>query len=268
MADAAKEISMRRAWSWEISLCLLFCLSFFSLSAMAEEKTLTIAADVWCPINCDPTGTEQGIGIDLAREIFAPLGYKVAYVTMPWARALQEAREGKVDAVVGANHSDDPSLIFPKTPLSATNDNLYARKDDHFPFTDISSLREKRIGIIRDYGYGERVKALIAQQASLPGGLQIVSGDDALEQNIKKLLAGRIDIAVESGIIMSYKLKKMGLTDKIRQVGGWAEDYTYIAFSPALASSENRAWQFDIGMARLRASGEINGLYAVYGLKP
>ncbi len=31
------------------------------------KKKLTIAADYWCPINCDPSEENPGIGIDMER---------------------------------------------------------------------------------------------------------------------------------------------------------------------------------------------------------
>jgi len=142
------------------------------------------------------------------------------------------------------------------------------RREDAFPFKGVESLQGKRIGIIRDYGYGDEVNALVAMNKKTPGGVQVVSGDDALEQNIKKLLAGRIDVVVEIGQVMDYKLKTMGLADKIVPVGSVREEYVYLAFSPALPQSRKLAQQFDLGMAGLKKSGSLSALYAPYGIKP
>src|SRR5688572_5357943 len=89
---------------------VLICLFAACFSQAGWAKTLTIGADIWCPINCDPQDEKQGIGIDLARKIFEPYGYEIRYVVIPWSRALEEVRAGKLDAVVGATHADDESL--------------------------------------------------------------------------------------------------------------------------------------------------------------
>ena len=249
--------------------CLIIAACIFlTAQAQAEEKgkTLTIAADIWCPINCDPAASELGIGIDLAKKIFEPLGYQVNYIVTPWARALDDARQGRIDAVVGANTTDDPTLIFPKNAITNISDDFYVRAENPLQYRDISSLSDQRLGIIKDYGYDAHLTEFIAGQMHKAGMIQAISGDTALEQNIKKLLAKRIDVLVESSVIMDYKIKTDGLKGKMRWVGGIPQGNVFVAFSPALTSSALHAQQFDEGMTRLKTSGELSALYQSYGL--
>lgn len=250
--------------------CLIFsAILFFNFSAKAEDKTkiITIAADVWCPVNCDPDSTELGIGIDLAKKIFEPLGYQINYIVVPWARALEDVRQGKIDAVVGANTSDDPALVFPENGIALITDDFYVKADNTLPFKDIASLRGQRLGIIKDYGYGKAIEDLLDTQKNTKGLVQEVSGDTALDQNIKKLIAGRIDILIESGIVMSYKIKKEHLEDQIRRLGGIPQGNIYIAFSPALPASAKLKQQFDEGMIKLKKTEYLPHLYKLYGLQ-
>ncbi len=230
-------------------------------------KTLTIAADVWCPINCEPDAQQVGIGIELAKSIFEPLGYKINYVVMPWTRALEEVRAGKIDAVVGANTADEDTLIFPKEPIYGITDDFYVLRDNPLVFKTVDSLRGKRLGVIAGYGYSETLNNYLTQNRKISGELQEVSGDTALEQNIKKLLARRVDVIIESQLVMDYTLRKMQLTDKIKHIGSIPQGNVYLAFSPALGGSKDHAHQYDKGVTRLRASGALNALYAAYGLK-
>ncbi len=251
---------------------ILICFLFFVSTAHAEEatmaKTITIAADVWCPINCDPADDNLGVGIDLAKRIFEPLGYKINYVILPWARALEDARQGKIDAVVGANTSDDPTLVFPSSPISSIDDGFFALAKSPIEYTGLDSLKKYKIGTIKDYGYSEAINAFLDEQRKTPGGVQEVSGETGLEQNIKKLQAGRIDVLIESTMIMSYSLKKMGLTNEIRQIGTVPQGYVYLAFSPAKEESKNLAKTFDEALAQLKASGALQVVYAYYNMSP
>lgn len=237
--------------------------------ASAHEKpVLTIAADVWCPINCAEGDPLPGIGVELARRAFERQGYEVRYIVMPWARALEEVRAGKIDAVIGANHTDDASLLLPKHPILRVTDDFYVTADSTLRFNGLESLKAARIGIIHDYGYANALQTFLAAHRKTPGAVQEVGGDDALEQNIRKLLAHRIDVAVESRAVMDYTLKRKGLKDKIKRIGGIPQGYVYLAFSPAIPQSKARARAYDASIERMKAEGAFTPLYDAYGLSP
>ena len=247
----------------------LACMPFSARAANAgDDKVITIVADLWCPINCDPAGNRPGLGIEIAKEIFEPLGYTVNYIVIPWARALSEVRTGDVDAVIGANKNDDPTLVFPQTPIARMTDDFYVVKNSPLVFTDINALQKLRLGIIHDYGYSDAVEKLIATNRGIPGMVQEVSGDNALEQNVLKLMAGRIDVLVESHIVMDDKLKVMKLQDEVHRIGSIPQGNIYLAFSQALPQSKDLAQQFDTGIKRLNASHKLDALYAAYGVTP
>lgn len=261
---------MRQRWRCVAVLtCVILGLSGGRAGAEGPPpRALTIAADEWCPINCRPGQERQGIGVDLAKAIFEPLGYRVEYVIMPWARALEEARQGRVDAVVGANTADDPSLIFPDSFVLEITDDFYALQGRSIAFSGVESLKGLRVGYIKDYGYGKEINAFLERQRGTPGSVQEVSGEDALEQNIRKLMAGRIDVVLESSAVMDYTLKEKNLADKVKRIGGLPQGHVFVAFSPRVAASKERSRQFDAGMRRLEASGELRALYGLYGLQP
>lgn len=249
--------------------CITLCVqisAYAQPNSDADSKTLIIAADEWCPINCAIRDPMQGVGVDLAKEIFSESGYKIRYVVMPWARALNDVREGRIDAIIGANKSDDPTLVYPQTPIFRVTDDFYVLADSPVTFSNLDSLKDYKIGVIKDYGYDPQIKAFIAAQSDIPGKIQVVAGDTALDQNIQKLLAKRIDVLVESSIIMDYKLQKTGLSKKIKHIGSVEQGNVYLGFSPALSHSPQLAEIFDKGMKNLSASGKFKTYYSAYGL--
>ncbi len=242
------------------------CIAPYTSRAEENARKLVIAADLWCPINCDPGGRELGIGVDLTKKVFEALGYRVEYKIMPWTQALEAVRAGKIDAVVGANSTDDATLIFPKTMIYDITDDFYVLHDDPWTFDSITSLKGKRIGIVADYGYNATLKQFIEKNREESSIIQEAGGNEALRQNIKKLLAGRIDIVLDSKPIIDYALRKEGLESKLRWAGSMHQGPVYIGFSPAMTQSVKRAQQFDESMKKLKERGVLEMLYSLYGM--
>lgn len=250
---------------------LLVCLLATPVLAqekMAQRPVITIAADEWCPINCNPQSEQPGIGIEIAKAVFVRAGYRVNYVVMPWKEALAQVREGKVDAVVGASKSDDPGLVFPVSSLYSISDDFYVLSGNPWRYQGMQSLVKRRVGVIEGYGYGNVIAKYISENRRVNGAIFFASGEEALKENIDRLLAGKIDVLVESRAVMDYTLRQLALSDRIIWAGGVMQGPVYLAFSPALAASRQRAQQLDAGYLQLRNSGQLQRMYNAYGLKP
>lgn len=233
-----------------------------------ESRALVFAADVWCPVNCADNSSRNGLAVDILRKIYEPLGYHVDYVVMPWSRAVSLVQKGDVTAVIGSMKSEQPDLVYPKEHLIQVHDAFFALASKRPAYSGLESLKGLRIGVISGYGYSEQVMNLLTENAHIPGGVQAASGNNAVEQNIRKLLAGRVAVVCETPQVMGYYLKEMNLQDKIISVGSVPSDEAYIGFSPALPQSKVLVEQYDQGIARLRASGELLHLYQSYGAQP
>ena len=232
-----------------------------------SQKIIRIEADEWCPINCDPGSPQPGIGIELAKRIFEPLGYKVYYIVVPWAQALEDVRSGKADAVVGANTTDDPNLIFPENPIANITDDFFVLQGVSWRYQGEFTLKGKRLGVIDGYGYGDIVTKFINDNKNVVGIVNAKSGKDALKKNIEDLLTHRIDVLVESKLVMDYTLQKMQLDNTIIWAGGVPQAPVYLAFSPALLASRERQIQYDQGIRQLRDAGMLDNLYVPYNFK-
>lgn len=67
-------------------IALLLCCSVFSTPCLGATDTIVLVADEWPPFNTLPSGKHQGYIVDIAREIFEPLGYTIDYRIVPWTR--------------------------------------------------------------------------------------------------------------------------------------------------------------------------------------
>ncbi|MDN3718985.1 transporter substrate-binding domain-containing protein [Roseibium salinum] len=126
---------------------------------------MTFAADSWCPVNCAPGSERPGYMVEIVEAILEPKGYDVRYVNVNWSRALLYARSGRFDAVLGALKGDAPDFVFPAEPQGETEIGIFVPKSSSWQYTSEASLKDKRIGLIRDYAYGEELERHIRLQA-------------------------------------------------------------------------------------------------------
>lgn len=250
---------MRRALAL-LGLCLL------PLAARAEER-LVIAGDLWCPVNCAPDSERPGIYVELAREIFAEAGIAVEYRLVNWARALREAREGRIDAVIGAARSDAPDLLFGVEPTSSSRNCFYTAGKEAWRYAGPDDLAGRRLAVVNDYSYGARLDAYIQAGRGDPARIQAAAGEQALALNLAKLLEGRVDALLENRWVMQDYLARRGYTGTLREAGCERPDIPiYLAFSPALQSSPRYLRLLDEGLRRYRADGRMQRLLARYGV--
>ena len=245
----------------------LLLASVFLLSTLSHANTVTIRADEWYPINGVPGSKNPGYMIELAQVILAKHGHTVEYRSMPWERSLKEVRRGSFDCVVGAYKEDAPDFIFPDTAWGSIESTFYVKNETAWRYTNMDSVKNIVIGAIGGYAYSEEFDEYIKQNRG-KGKVQVINANNALEQNIKKLLLGRIGAVIESHLVMEAKLKSMNATNKVKSAGVLVEaENMYIACSPAKSTSKEYVKLFSGGIKELRTSGELKKILDKYGLK-
>lgn len=246
-------------------LLVLLAMAGLSYPALADP-TVRIRADVWFPMNGEPGSDRPGYMIELAQAIFGARGHQVDYRDMPWSRSLLNVSLGLSDCVVGAYREDAPSFVFPETAWGEDQNLFWKRADSAWHFDgNLSSLEGMQIGLIRDYAYSPAFDALMATE---PPGAEFLSANNALEQNIQKLMLDRIDVTVESKLVMERRLEELGLVDDIVPAGRLGDPKPmYIACSPKKPESQRYVEWVDLGTAELRDTGELQAILDRYGLR-
>lgn len=233
----------------------------------AQAATITIVADEWCPYNCEPGSDKPGFMIEIAQKTLGAAGHTIDYKNMPWSRAIDEARKGKFDAIVGAAKDDAPDFVYPSVSLGVSGSIFAVRKGETWKYAGIDSLAGHSIGVIQDYSYDDDFDKYVEANAKDSAKLQVAAGESALETNIKKLEAKRIDAMVEDKSVLNYALSQMGKAGAFDVAGALGDAEVYIAFSPAKKESAEYAKLLSEGLQKLRASGELKTILAKYGLE-
>lgn len=248
-----------------LSFSILSLLVFLPWKVSAE--TLSLRADVWCPYTCDPKSDHPGFMIEIAKEIFGPAGITIDYQNLNWARAITEARDGKISGIVGAAHADAPDFIFPKMPSGLNSNFFWATKGSSFSYKNSASLEGMKIGVINSYSYGDEIDKPVSEKN--PSYI-VVSGEDALMKMIKMTQAGRLNAFVENPFVLGYLLKdNPHLQNEFVPVSKNVvlDQQLFIAFSPKKKDSQRFAEMMTKGMVQLRKNGKLKKILEKYGLK-
>jgi polar amino acid transport system substrate-binding protein len=242
-----------------------------SLPVTARAESITIAADLWCPYNCDPKSDHPGYQVELARKAFAKHGIDVDYIVLPWSRAIDETRKGKYAGVFGTSVSNTPDFVFPQVPQGLAIEVFYVKKGNPWHYSGVASLKDISLGVITEYIYTDELDEYVKVHKDDPQHVQIAAGDDALDTNFKKLLASHLGTLVEDSYVSQYYITQHEIGDKVVKAGRLepspAGDNVFIAFSPNDKNAKRYADILSEETKAMRASGELKQILASYGLK-
>lgn len=235
-------------------------------SGTQPRQSVVIAADPWCPHNCKAGEDQEGYMIDIAREAFAMAGLDVEYVNMSWARALQQVRDGYIDAVVGALPGDAADFVFPEAALGYSRIALYTHPDNNWQYSGIESLSGFTLLAINGYAYSPELDAYIASHYDDPERVWILSGPAPLSRAIELLHQRRSDAFPEDRYVMDWQLEQDGTSGSLRMVTVIHESPLYIAFSPVGNDSDQLATLLSEGTLAMQGTGRVAEIMARYGL--
>lgn len=230
------------------------------------RQRVVIAADPWCPHNCEAGSEHEGYMIDIAREAFSLAGIDVEYVNMSWARALQQARDGYIDAVVGALPGDAPDFVFPDAATGYSTIALYTHPDNDWQYGGIESLSELTLLAINGYAYSPVLNRYIERHQDDPERVWILSGPAPLSRAIELLHQQRSDVFPEDRYVMNWQLQQGGDTESLRMAAVIHESPIYVAFSPVGRDSTQLAALLSEGARALQRSGRVSEILARYGV--
>lgn len=248
----------------------LVCVAALLFSLPVKAETISLVADSWCPFNCSPTSSQPGYMVEIAQRAFKKHGIDVTYSTLPWARAIEDTRAGKYSAIVAASREDGQGFVFPNLTLGKMRNAFFVKKGNPWRYAGIESLSSVSLGVVADYSYQEALDKYISTHTKSMKHIQAIAGDNALETNLKKLLAGRIGALVEERSVMAYHLANLhekAIVDLAGTLEPSSTDELFIAFSPNNPKSKHYAKLLSDEVAAMRKSGELAAILAEYNVQ-
>lgn len=194
-------------------LFLTFLAVIFSCGQLSagENNTVVLGANHVPPFKIIEGETLSGINGDILKEIFRDTGLKMKIKKCPWKRCLTELEEGRIDVFLGLFKSPEREKLFRfcDPPYSNRSDKaFYLRRGEGHRVNKYDDLYKLRIGVTRGYKNFERFdsdeklnKEFVAEHIL----------------NIKKLVAGRLDVFIQTELAADYLIKTKGYAEKIEK---------------------------------------------------
>ncbi len=245
------------------SLITALFFNSFILNVKAEQ-IVTMTGDPWPPYVIGEAGKEasKGTGVELIQTIFTHIdNADVRFPLLPWKRALNEVREGRMDGIA----------ILLKTPerekYMAYTDALYSsyelawyssqRFTNGFDWQSINDFKPHIIGIVNGYSYPEVIRESINQKQ-----LTIVQATST-EQLFAMLAGGRIDIALANSEVGYSLAEKYSKHHRVLHANKpTSENLYYIGLSKK-ASAINLIPQINNAIQKLKDEGEIKRIMQI-----
>lgn len=237
------------------------------LAQPLRADIIEVRADYWMPYTGDPAAERPGYIVELLRAAFPndTINYKIG----PWAQACADLAEGKIDAILGATPNDSPGAVLPEQAIGSDRTIFYIKKGTAWRYKGVESLKSIRLAAAAGYAYDmDGTFDSYLKHATVPA-VQFGTGAAPLEANIAKLRKAEVDAVVENASVMLWTLKQLRVpTGEIHSAGALAKEGgpLYVAFTAKKPISTARAEQLSATVAKLRKSGELAKLLALYDL--
>ena len=224
----------------------------------ASAENLSLAATEWPPFYGSEL-PDNGFMTEIVIEEFNRAGYESDVAFLPWKRAFEGTRDGKFNALFTMWYREEREEFFLfSDPLPSNELVLLVRAGESSTFEGYAALKGKTIGVVRGY-------------AAPPGfedaKLKVSEARDD-EENLRKLLRGRVDMALTARIVAQHIINTKMESDA--ESFGWMEppvhvDVQYMVVPKAVDNSEELMQSFNTSLAAMTEDGTLKKIMAKHG---
>ena len=177
---------------------------------------------------------------------------------LPWQRAINEADKGMI-GIAGIYKTPERLRKYDYSlPIYEEHVFIYTRTDNRISFRSLNDLKNKKIGVLRGWSYGEQFDQLKRE------GFFSVKESSSDKQNFQLLQLKRIDMLLaigDSGRIYLQSQAKKATIKKLEPA--LLDNYTYIIF-PKQNHRTELIEKFNDQLQHMKQSGEYQALIQNY----
>lgn len=224
----------------------IFCVLHTNLLFAESEDVIIIGADHNPPFRVLQDGKYNGIYGEMIKEIVKDMNLEVRLKEVPFKRSINQLKSGEIDIFLALLKRPEREifLYYCKPYIKNRTDRaFYLRKGQGKRIQSYNDLYGLQIGILR----GVRLIPQFDNDSKL-----IKQSVATHEQNLKKLIAGRIDTFVHTEIAIDYQIKTSGYQGKVEKspFKFTEEQPTYFVISRK-SKYMNRIHEFEINLQRV-----------------
>ena len=212
----------------------------------------------------DKKGRAAGLEVDLVREVARRLNLEIDIRILPWPRLLAGVKTGSLDCMFAAFMTDERRtyMNFTHVPLHVSRLSVYVRRGHEFPFFGLDDLRDKRLGIIRDFRTVDALDALLEKGDFA----KRVYGND-FEQLFDMLAAGRVDMVIVNDQVAHNLLKEHADNNIVELPYALSSNSAFLTFTRQ-RNFDNLIPKVDYALFGIIADGTYARLFSQYAKKP
>lgn len=228
-----------------------------------QAASFRVVTEEWAPFNYQDHGRPRGFSVELLQAALQLVGEQPVIEFMPWNRAYLTAQKQPDVLIFTMARTPEREALFQwVAPIRERRMYLYrlARRDD-IRLQSLEDAKAYRVGsnALEDAS----TQDLLRLGFVLGQNLELVTGTD--QQNLQKLVRGRIDLVVASELQLAYTASAGGLnpTDFVQSIplSDSAGEY-YFAFSLGTAAEKVAALRS--AFEQLRSNGTYDALVRQY----
>ncbi|MPW31438.1 transporter substrate-binding domain-containing protein [Agarivorans sp. B2Z047] len=204
-------------------------------------------------------GNLIGVGPKLVELIFDELGITTEPVLLPWKRAVSGAYQGSIDLINSIYFTEERAdyLVYCDPYYSEDRIVIITNKENQLPLITLNELIGLTGGSIIGDSWGVEFDSFIANKLD-------IDKVKYFEQNIGKLLTGRIDYVIASEFNAKIQLAKLGYKDQFSlSFAPVKTEKVYMAFSKHSPFVKYLP-QVNRKLQEMKDSGEIKQLEDYY----
>ncbi len=230
-----------------------------SLAPSAQAEEVVFVYEQYPPYEFIEDGVLKGTDVDIIREVCKRNGITPVFREVPWARAMEEVRQGASDAIFSLfrNEEREAFLAFPEVGLSSEKNIIVSAAGGGLSVNSLEDLAGKTVGVVTDYSYGEGFDDADTFERD-------ASGDN--KTLLKKLQANRVDVIVINEIVFNSLARSLDVQNAFEVMGYVvADEPMYVGFSrKSPKDAEQLAALFTTTLRELEAEGFLQEVYARY----
>ncbi|MGD2270613.1 MAG: transporter substrate-binding domain-containing protein, partial [Desulfobacterales bacterium] len=246
-------------WQPLIKICFAMCIALtihisllpglIEAPLWANEKQITAVTTQWPPY-MGIRLIDKGFLPEVLVEAFDKFGYTVTVEFRPWARALDDVKNGHKDILCGVYYTRErEEFLAYSQPITEAQDVLFMKEGRDITYQQLTDLKPYKMGVLRGAAHGKEFDAadfLNKEEVTHYG------------QNIRKLLVDKIDLMAGPRDVINFIIKRdyPQFVDKILVVNPpLSTNKVYFGFSKKVAKHQELLNVFNEGLDLIKKEG-------------
>lgn len=250
-----------------VLIALLAALFLAGPLLAGPKPALPLVTVEFPPFHYQEEGAGKGFVTEIVARTAAEMGYAPEIRFLPTQRAKLLAETGRAAGVFAftKNPQRERKYLFTR-PLATIRDVFFKRKSDPIAWSRLEDLAPYRIGATATYNYAPHF-----MQAIRDGVLKVdmISAQAPEMQHLRKLAAGRIDLAICEvslcGSLVEKHGKELEGIDFINKAIGPTRTF-HMGVSRKWPGAAALVKKFDAALIRLEEQGVVSAIQSKYGV--